>query len=180
MISLLQLVITPAIVSSIVTLLVNIRLSKQKEIRDSISKKIDEARKLVSESVDAAANYFSLSSADRTAQLEAKLWMCERELRMTLSALTSEHNVELNIELKKLQTDFDVFISELTGGNFQQKNATGDLPHIRRIAGIGSDLRLSLLKASEIEINKRLDNDWITYIMKFFQFGRYYTPIRDN
>lgn len=175
--SLLSSIVTPAIISSIVTLLINIRQSKRKDFRDAVSKRIDESRELVYEAVDAAAMYYCNDAKNRTTQSEAKLWMAEREIRLILSSLIANFDQELDATLNELRDDFDIFISELTGGNFQQKNAKADLPHIRRIAGLGAELRLSILKANDAELQKRLDSDWITKIMKFLQIKPYYKSI---
>lgn len=171
--------ITPAIVASLITLLVNLRIAKQKEFREAISKRLDEARGLVAASVDAAAAYYCLDAIDRTAQSEAKLWMAEREVRLGLASLTTTSHPELEVQFTKLQHDFDFFVSELTGGNFQQKSAVADLTHIRRIAGLGAELRQSILSLNEAEIRRRLEKDWITRTMRSLQIKPYYKSLSD-
>jgi hypothetical protein len=169
--------ITPAFVATIISLLLNARTLKRKDIRDAYSKRIEEARYLIGNAVNAASEYFSLDFDERLPKIEAKLWMAEREVRLGLFSLTEIDEAGLDDELAKLRRDFDFFITELTSGNFQRRGALADLAHIRKIAGLGAELRQSISRANENELRKRLDDDLLSKIMKILQMRPYFSSI---
>lgn len=180
MFTLLGSIITPAVVASLFALFFNARAEKRREIRTAILKRLDDSRALVATAVEAAATYFAHPSEGRTPQIEAKLWLAEREVRLGLSSLAERTDRTLNHELSKLQSDFDFFVGELTGSNFQQSNAEVDLAHVRRIASLGADLRLSLSRVHLAELQEALSRDPLDRALKFFELGNHYVPLADR
>lgn len=180
MASIVSSIITPAIVASLFSLLFNTRTEKRKELRRAILDRLQESRDLVLKAVESAAAYFSLPFASRTATLEADLWLRERDVRLSLSSLAERTDAEMQKELSALQHDFDFFISELTGSNFQQKDAEADLAHIRKIAGLGADLRASLARVHFAELSSVLRRDPFDRFLRFLEIGEHYVPIADR
>lgn len=166
--SIFQSVITPALVASVFTLLFNVRSEKRKQIRDDLTKSFDEARSLVEKSVSSAAAYYSKDAKSRTSELEATLWLYEREMRFCLSRLIEKSDVDLAYQLSAIQHNFDSFISELTGGTFQDANATADLRHVRKIAGIGAELRHDLSRLRHAELVSILRRDLLDRLYQYF------------
>jgi hypothetical protein len=180
MLTLLGSIITPAVVASLFSLVFNARAEKRRDARKAILDRLQESRDLVADAVKSAAAYFSKPYAERTPAIEAELWLIEREVRLSLSTLTERTDAQLKKELTSLQRDFDFFVGELTGSNFQQKEAEVDLAHIRKIAGLGADLRLSLSRAHVAELKAALERDPLDRVLKFFEIGEHYVPLADR
>lgn len=173
-------IITPALIASIFALFFNARAEKRREFRKAALDQLEESRELVLSGVKAAAAYFSKPSDERTPALEAEVWLIERELRMNLSTLADRSGTGVAGEVEKMQNDFDLFVGELTGANFQQRDAEVDLAHIRRIAGLGADLRVSLANASHSDLRQALEKDPLDKVMRFFEFGDHFQPLADH
>ena len=180
MFSVLGSIVTPAVVASLFSIFFGARAEKRRELRKAILDRLQESRGLVKHAIDAASQYYSKAASDRTAAIEANLWLAEREVRMSLSSLTERSDAGLEKELKNLQRDFDIFISELTGANFQQNDAQIDLAQVRKIAGLGAELRVSLSKVHLAELRNALANDPLDRVLKFLQIGDHYTPLADR
>ncbi len=180
MITVLGSIVTPAIVASIFSLLVNTRASKRRDYRDAVSMRVKETRELVASATNAAASYFCLDAKGRTPQLEAALWMAEKDVRLALFGLAEKPQGVVESELSRLQSDFDIFVSELTGGNFQQTSAKADLAHIRKIASIAADLRSSISLVNEEDLRTILDNDPLSKVMRALQIKPYYRSLKDE
>lgn len=177
MLSLVGSIITPAIIASIFALLFNARAEKRRELRTELGAAISESRQLVANAVLASAKYFSQDAAARTAELESSLWLAERELRFTLSSLVERTDRPLATELEHLREHFDYFIGELTGGNFQQIAAVADLKQVRKIAGVGAELRRSLGRLYYAEMREALNADLLDRMFKYLEIGREYVPL---
>ena len=177
MLSFLESFVTPAIVASLFALFFNARAEKRRDVRKALNDAFEEARNLVKQAVETSSEYFSKNYEERTPSMEAKLWLAERELRLSLSALSERSDSQLDAELQKLTLDFDQLVGDLTGSNFQQMDATADLAHVRKIAGVGADLRNSLARVHFAELQTALSADPIDKIMKFLELGRYYVPL---
>lgn len=154
-------VATPALVASLITLFYNSRAEKRRAARDYISKVFDAARDDARRAVEAAVEYYPVSPADRTALQEAKLWMGERDVRHSLSALLGFSTG--NRETQKLLEDaLDNFISALTGGSFQASIGEPDVAQARAIAAAGGKLRASIATARQRELEAAVSADLLS------------------
>ena len=159
--------LTPALVASLFSLLFNSRAEKRRDLRQSLLDSFTEVRKIVNDAVKAASEYYSASIKDRTPSLEAAIWLNERELRFALSTLMSKSDQSLANHVGMLQDSFDIFISELTGGNFQSSDADSDLKQVRKIAGLGAELRHALSNEYHFELKRSLSDDWLDKLINF-------------
>lgn len=160
-------ILTPAVVASLFTLIFNARNEKRKQIRENLKESFSEARKLVEAAVVASSSYFSVDAENRLPSLEAKIWLCERELRFTLTDLLEKSDDKLKYDLEAARNEFDDFIAELTGGSFQVSTATSDLKHVRKIAGIGATLRFKLSALYFAELREVLQRDPLHKLLTF-------------
>lgn len=159
--------VAPALIASIMTLLINIRLDKVRVRRDYIGTSYEAVRNGINEAVSAAAAYYPLPSAERTASLEAKIWMADRELRFSIPALMDNATTEARPDFDALSETFDDFIAELTGGTFQQTGANSDLKHFRKIASVGAELRAKITQARHEELRRAVDKDPLSRMISY-------------
>lgn len=159
--------VTPALVASIFSLLFNARSEKRKFVRESLRDSFAEAREVIGKSVSASSIYFSKPFIDRTPEVEASVWIYEKELRLTLSNLLERSDEDLAFELESVRDKFDDLVSELTGGNFQQRNARADLAHVRKISIKAAQLRSVLAALYHAQLRNSLDRDILD---RFFNF----------
>jgi hypothetical protein len=151
-------IITPAIVASFITLFLNIRSEKSRAARDFVSRAFDAARDDVRRATEAAVEYYPLPASDRTAAIEARLWMGERDVRHSVNAVI-EFSTAGSDGQKLLQSSFDNFIDALTGGSFQSSEAEPDLEQVRKVASAGGELRASISMARQIELRQAISSD---------------------
>jgi hypothetical protein len=154
-------VVTPALIASLITLFYNSRAEKRKAVRDYVSKIFDSAREDVQRAVEAAVEYFPVSPRDRTALQEAKLWMGERDVRHSLSALIS-FSAEGGNSRSLLEEALDDFIDALTGGSFQAREGGPDVPQARAVAAKGGKLRAAIARARQRELESAITADLLS------------------
>lgn len=160
-------IITPALVASIFSLLFNARAEKRKFVRESLKDSFVEARDVIGKAVAASSIYFSKPYKGRTPEVEALVWIHEKEMRFLLSNILERSDESLAYELEKVQNHFDELVSELTGGNFQQKNSKSDLSQVRKISGIASHLRSVLATLYHAQLKSSLDRDMLDRLFNY-------------
>lgn len=151
-------IITPALIASLVTFYFNIRAEKKRAERDFISKAFDAARDDVRRAVEAAIDYYPYAHDERTPLREAKLWMGERDVRHSISALI-EFSHPAGESRSVLQRALDDFIDSLTGGSFKSAEATPDLDQARKISSAGAKLRSTISAARHLELAAAVKSD---------------------
>jgi hypothetical protein len=161
-------IVTPAVVAAIISLLVNIRTGKLRDYREYTGSELSATRELIEKSIKAAAEYYSLKSIDRKPIHEAQVWLFERELRFSVPQIISQMPIGLAEQSEIAQDAFDDFISQLTGGSFQSKDAGPDLQYIRRIAVSGSELRARLNQIRQEELKGLIDRDPISRLTYYW------------
>lgn len=154
-------IVTPALVASLVTLFYNSRSEKRRAARDYISKVFEGARDDVRRAVEAAVEYFPLPPPERTELLEAKVWMGERDVRHSISALLMFSNQE-STSGKLLEDSLDNFISALTGGSFQATTGNADVVQARSVAAAGGKLRAAISTARQHELEAAVSADLLS------------------
>lgn len=159
MLTLVGSILTPALVASIFSLLFNARAEKRKFVRESLKDSFIEARDVIGKAASASSIYFSKPHKERTPEVEASVWIHEKEMRFLLSNILERSDESLAYELEKVQDHFDELVSELTGGNFQQNSAKPDLGQIRKISGIAAHLRSVLAALYHAQLKNSLDRD---------------------
>jgi hypothetical protein len=151
-------VITPALVAALITLFYNTRAEKKRAERDFISKSFDTARDDVRRAVEAGVAYFPEKADERTGALEATLWMGERDVRNSVSALI-EFSAADCPSRDLLQSRLDDFVDALTGGSFQSVDASADLDQARKVAATGARLRASISTARQTQLRIAITAD---------------------
>ncbi|HVI99425.1 MAG TPA: hypothetical protein VM657_10200 [Sphingomonas sp.] len=159
--------VAPAFISFVITLFINARVDKIKVQRELIGASFEGVRENIDVAVKAAARYYPLDAAGRTPLLEADIWLADRELRFAIPALLDSVSSTTKRKLEDLTEAFDDFVSELTGGSFQAKNAKPDLVHLRRIASAGSDLRARLSEVRHEEIRAALEKSPLSKLINY-------------
>lgn len=155
----------PALIATAITLLFNFWSEKRKAERDYVTKLFEGARDDSRKAVEAAMEYFPRDGADRSALLEAKVWMAERDIRHSLSSLSALCNSPETRE--SIERILDDFIDALTGGSFQNKKAKADVAQARKIASVGAELRVTLAKARQTDLQAEIARDPLSQLFTF-------------
>lgn len=161
-------ILTPALIASLVTLAINIRMDKLKAHREYITTTFEAAKKVVDDAIKASIEYFPLRSKDRSNILEARVWLYERELRFAVPSLMSGSSEKLSDELGALTIAFDDLISLLTGGSFQSSDSEGDMKQARLIASAGAELKAKLTDLRHAELKSAIDRDILTRFIGYW------------
>jgi hypothetical protein len=154
-----ELVVTPAVVSGIVTFLLGQRNDGLKAQRDYRTKIADAARDDVRKATELSVSYFATSPDKRSIVQEAMIIVAERDVRNSVKRLIdgAADDPELQSPKKAVRKALIGLMALLTGGSFQQRNATkineqDDAELIRRLASEAAVLRGALADLRDREL----------------------------
>lgn len=152
--------LAPAFVSLIVSLVANWNLEARRARRDHITKFFEITREDVKRALEVAIDYFATAPDARTPLQEARVVLMDRELRSALPVIVGPHRELANQARRATGRHFQDLLAELTGGNFQVKDGEVDGEHIRRLTVAGAGLRSNLSRMRDAEL-KTLAGLWL-------------------
>lgn len=144
--------VTPALVSLLVSLWAGKFLEARRARRDYITKLFEVTREDVRRAVEAAVDYFAIDPSDRTFLQEAKVILADKEIRSAMPVILGPHPELHNANRVAALQAYQNLIAELTGGNFQEQLGTVDVEHIRRLTLAGASLRSALSRMRDTEL----------------------------
>lgn len=161
-------IVTPAIVSFIVSTLISLRGEKLKAHRDSVGSVFDAARLAVQESMDAGSTYFVAYGNIRTESLQTRLFTSEREVRCAVSEVIEwAPTMDPPVDVTQIVIKSDEFIDLLLAADYGQDVAIANSSHALKIAEAGTTLRHELARARKQQISTWLKRDPIQRLIVF-------------
>jgi hypothetical protein len=160
LVGLLQQLLTPAIVSLLVTLWISRILEARRARRDHITKLFEVARDDVRRGVEAGVDYFAVEPSMRTAFQEAKVIGAESEIRSAVSLLIKKMRSPGCEEANaSAHSAFETLLATLTGGNFQSTTGEISKSHLVQLVHAGAEMRTALARLRDTELRDRADRD---------------------
>lgn len=154
--------ITPAVVSLLISLWANRLLEARRAEREHLTKLFEVAREDVRRASEAAVDYFSTAPGQRSPLQEAKVLAAEREVREAISPLTRSASDEGENRMRApAAAAFVTMLAELTGGNFQAVAGEIDRQHLNRLVFACASLRSALAKLREDQLASLVERDFI-------------------
>lgn len=158
--NLLELILTPAIVSLLVSTWVGRVMEARRARRDHITKLFEQSREDVRRAIEAAVDYFATRPSSRTPLQEAKVVASDRELRAGITMMLSRaKSDESASEWADASQSFENFVAELTSGNFQSQQGEVDRAHLLKVVHAGASLRSSLARLRDRQLADAADRD---------------------
>ena len=174
------LIITPALVSLLISLWANTALEERRARRDHITRLFESARDDVRRAIEAGVDYFSTKPKERTPQQEAKVLSADRELRAAVQLLlTKERSAECREQTDRAREAFQSLLVELTGGNFQVSSGLVSKAHITRLVHAGAGMRTALARLRDAELKERFKQDpAMRWLLGRWEYARRNNPFR--
>lgn len=175
------LIITPALVSLIISLWANTALEERRARRDHITKLFESARDDVRRAIEAGVDYFATKPKERTPQQEARVLSADRELRAAISLLLiKDRAAECKEPTDRAREAFQSLLIELTGGNFQAAAGFVSRSDITRLVHAGAAMRTALSRLRDAELKERFKQDPVMkWVLGRMDYARKNNPFRN-
>jgi len=153
-----QFVITPVLISGLITFLYGQRSDGLKASRDFTTKAAESAREDIKKAAELAVEYFATDLSERSLIQEAKILVAERDVKSSLSRMIlSGNKKDLAVTIKELKKQRVALLAVLTGGSFQQRvggvlDTEREAAHIRAIAVEAANIRSTIATLRDQEL----------------------------
>lgn len=142
----------PALVSVVVTFLLNLHLEKRRGRREVNNRAFDSAREDVRKLSEIAVSYWARDGREDDVEIETKMVLIQEDVLVAVGDA-------IELTPKSGQGDVEAAIDELlrlwTGGDFQVPGRKMDLRRARSIPGAAARLRSALSRARRVLLEKQ-------------------------